>query len=74
MVVRFRHRVKASLRGSLGVIGMLIKRACDTSCCCVKAGLKCTDMCTLSSCTNREDVADDEEMCCDGEDDDCKDD
>ena len=31
-------------------------------------------MCALNSCANREAVADDEEVCCDGEDDDCKDD
>ena len=43
-------------------------------CCCVEARLKCTDICTLSSRANREDVADDEEMCCDGKDDDCEDD
>ena len=73
----------------LELLACSCKRACDASCCCVKAGLKCTDMYlyfilssteiikftrTLRSCANREDVADDKEMCFDGEDDDCKDD
>ena len=58
----------------LELLACSCKRACDAGCCCVKAWLKCTDMCTLRSCANREDVADDEEMCFDGEDDDCKDD
>ena len=58
----------------LDLLACSCKPACDASCCCVKAWLKCTDTCALSSCANREDVADDEEMRCDGEDDDCKDD
>ena len=55
----------------LELLAYSYKPACDASCCCVKAWLKRTDMCALSSCA---DVADDEEVRCDREDDDCKDD
>ena len=65
---------KPALEEALELFACSCKRACDAGCCCVKAGLKCTDVCTLSSCANREDVADDDEICCDGEDEYCKDD
>ena len=55
----------------LALLACSYKRACDANCCCVNAGLKCTDMCTLSTCANREDVT---ETCCDEKDDDCEDD
>ena len=58
----------------LELLACSCKRACDASCCCVKAWLKCKDMCTLCSCENREDVGDDDELYCDEEDDDCEDD
>ena len=58
----------------LELLACSCKRACDASCCCVRAGLNCSYISTLSSCANREDVADDEEMCRDEEDDDCEDD